>query len=97
MSKPLVYNPIYANTWKKSLKKIDRQYHQKIDDCVCELCSKENPLELDGVGKIKDPNIKQDFRYKKGNFRIFFNIKNKELQIFLAHVSNRDGNTYKCK
>lgn len=96
--KHLKFKPIFSgNTWKKSLKKIDKQYHKKIKKAILELCMCENPGNHKKVEKIKDKNIKAEYRYKFLNYRVFFDINNNELQIYFLYLKKRDDNTYKPK
>ncbi len=92
------YKAVFSgNTWKKSLKKIDKQYHLKIKKGIEELCKSDNPTMHTKVEKIKDKNIRASYRYKIGDFRVFFDINNTVLHIYCLYVKKRDSKTYKTK
>lgn len=77
------YKLVFTRTFKKTLKKIDKQYHRgiqkEIDNLVNDPYSK--------LDKIQNPNIVGAFKTRKGVYRILLEIDDK--QIILHAVKHR--------
>ena len=77
------YKLVFTKTFQKTLKKIDKQYHQGIQKQIDALV--ENPYGK--LEKIQNPNITGTFKTRKGDYRILLDIIGN--QIILHAVKHR--------
>lgn len=78
------YNIVFTNTFKKSLKKIDRKYQKIIKDSVLKL--KKDPYPY--IEKNKNTNL-PTWRTRKGTYRCLLEVNQNTKEIVMMLVAHR--------
>ena len=78
------YSIIFTNTFRKSLKKIDRKQQQIIKDYILNL--KEDPYPH--IEKNKNPNL-PTWRTRKGTYRCLLEVNQNTKEIVMMLVAHR--------
>ncbi|MFZ4591524.1 MAG: type II toxin-antitoxin system RelE family toxin [Ignavibacteria bacterium] len=85
-----MYNVIISDYALKELDKIDFQSVEKIFDSLKQLKSNPKPV---GSIKLKGENA---YRIRKGNYRIIYEVDNKNKEVIIYHITQRKD-VYKKK
>lgn len=82
-----MYKIIYTQEFEKNLKKLDRQIIRLIKNWIIKnIIATDNPRTK---GKALTGNLKGIWRYRVGDYRIFAEIKDDILIIFLIDIGHR--------
>ncbi|MBO2944424.1 type II toxin-antitoxin system RelE/ParE family toxin [Paenibacillus sp. F411] len=85
------YRVEFSNDAEKTLVKLDKPMIRRIFKALDLLCN--DPFDAPNVKRMKGSE-EQIFRLRVGNFRIIYEIKDKELIIYVVRVGPR-GDVYK--
>ena len=81
------YQIAETKSFKKIKKKIDKKLYSKIENFVYPQL-KENPFYGSNIKKLKD-NLEGYYRYRIGNYRLFYLIEDEKLIIVLVDFRHR--------
>lgn len=81
------YQIAETKTFEKIKKKIDKKLYSKIVNFVYPQL-RENPLSGTNIKKLKD-NLEGYYRYRVGNYRLFYLIKDDKLIIAIVDFKHR--------
>jgi len=84
---PLKYQIAETKTFEKAKKKIDKKLYLKIKIFVYPQL-KENPFYGSNIKKLKD-NLEGYYRYRVGNYRLFYLIEDNKLIIAIVDYKHR--------
>ena len=76
-----------TKTFEKSKKKIDKKLYEKIKNFVYPQL-RENPFCGSNIKKLKD-NLEGYYRYRVGNYRLFYFIEGEKLIIVIVDFKHR--------
>jgi len=76
-----------TSTFEKSKKKIDKKLYEKIKKFVYPQL-RENPFFGSNIKKLKD-NLEGYYRYRVGNYRLFYLIEDEKLIIVVVDFKHR--------
>jgi len=74
-------------TFEKSKKKIDKKLYEKIKNFVYPQL-RENPFYGSNIKKLKD-NLEGYYRYRVGNYRLFYLIEDEKLIVVVVDFKHR--------
>ncbi len=69
---------MYAASVKQDIKKIDKQYHKKIN----------NFPDVSQIKRLRSHPL-ADFRLRVGNFRILFDVDDQQQKIYILKIGHR--------
>ncbi len=79
--------------FQKNLKRLDTKLYEKIKNIVYpQLCS--NPFFGTNIKKLKgelEGELEGVYRYRIGNYRVFYVIENEKVLVVMTSVSHRQG------
>ncbi len=76
-----------TKTFEKSKKKIDKKLYEKIKSFVYPQL-RENPFYGSNIKKLKD-NLEGYYRYRVGNYRLFYLIEDEKLIVVVVDFKHR--------
>ena len=76
-----------TKSFEKAKKKIDKKLYEKIKNFVYPQL-KENPFYGSNIKKLKD-NLEGYYRYRVGNYRLFYLIEDEKLIIVVVDFKHR--------
>lgn len=80
----MAFNVVFSNRAAKEFRKLDKATQKRIADKLIEYAREENLRE---AKKLTNP-ILGEFRYRIGDYRVIFDLEDKELQVLkVAHRS----------
>ncbi len=82
-----MYQIAETKTFQKSKKKIDKKLYAKIENFVYPQL-KENPFSGTNIKKLKG-DLEDYYRYRIGNYRLFYLIENEKLIIVVVDFKHR--------
>ena len=83
----MVYEVNFSKTSVKQLEKLDQQTRRLIKNWIVKnLVNTENPTQQ---GKALTGKLKGIWRYRVGDYRLFAEIRNKELVILILEIAHR--------
>lgn len=83
------YQIAETKTFKKVKKKIDKKLYSKIENFVYPQL-RENPLYGSNIKKLKD-GLEGYYRYRIGNYRLFYLIENDKLIIAVVDFKHQQA------
>lgn len=86
------YQIAETRTFVKIKKKIDKKLYSKIENFVYPQL-RENPFYGSNIKKLKD-NLEGYYRYRVGNYRLFYLIENDKLIIVVVDFRHRQQAYY---
>ena len=86
-----MYNFEIAETkeFRKNLKKLDTKLYEKIKNIVYPQL-RSNPFFGANIKKLKG-ELEGVYRYRIGNYRVFYVIENEKVLVVMTSVSHRQG------
>ncbi len=86
-----MYNFEIAETkeFRKNLKKLDTKLYEKIKNIVYPQL-RSNPFFGTNIKKLKG-ELEGVYRYRIGNYRVFYVIENEKVLVVMTSVSHRQG------
>ncbi len=78
-----------TKTFIKSKKKLDPKLYRKITEIVYPQL-KANPFYGPNIKKLKD-NLEGFYRYRLGNYRLFYLIENEQLLVVIVDFKHRQS------
>ena len=78
-----------TKTFIKVKKKIDNKLYKKIEEIVYPQL-KENPFYGTNIKKLKD-NLEGYYRYRLGNYRLFYLIENEKVLVVVVDFRHRQN------
>jgi mRNA-degrading endonuclease RelE of RelBE toxin-antitoxin system len=85
-----VYKIVFAKEFKKQLKKIDTRYYSLIQKEIKHV----SKAPYDNTDVVKDKNLNRSRKSRKGEYRIFYDIDDKNKTLIVLSVLGR-GKAYK--
>ncbi len=81
------YQIAETKTFEKIKKKIDKKLYSKIENFVYPQL-RENPFYGTNIKKLKD-NLEGYYRYRIGNYRLFYLVENNKLIVVIVDFKHR--------
>jgi len=86
-----MYSLHFRSSWKKDIRKIDRQFVQRINEKVSELKSDPFPSGARPVSQVSGLTR----IWVGGGYRVIYAVDKNKKTVTAIHVYSKDNNTYK--